>query len=172
MCGIRSTPEASAPRVFTSGLRPSAYRVADGRRIRIGTPIREDDDVSNECGEAVLESLAGSTAMPFIDTSTLEVIERLPGWYGRYFHSPSMTFAHYDFKSGSSIHEHFHPQEEVYEVIEGELELTIDGVKQVARPGLVGIVPSNVRHSVKALTDGRAIIVDYPLRTDAGERHS
>src|SRR5438270_7994666 len=124
------------------------------------------------CREAVLESLAGSTAMPFIDTSALEVIERLPGWSGRYFHSPSMTFAHYDFKGGSSIHEHFHPQEEVYEVIEGELELNIDGVRQVARPGLVGIVPGNVRHSVKALTDGRAIIVDYPLRTDIGERRS
>ena len=110
--------------------------------------------------------------MPFIDTSVLKVTERLPGWYGRYFHSPSMTFAHYDFKSGSSIHEHFHPQEEVYEVIEGELELTIDGVKQVARPGLVGIVLSNVRHSVKALTDGRAIIVDYPLRREIDARHS
>jgi hypothetical protein len=73
--------------------------------------------------------------MPFIDTSVLKVIERLPGWYGRYFHSPSMTFAHYDFKRGSFIHQHFHPQEEVYEVIEGELELAIDGVKQVARPG-------------------------------------
>jgi hypothetical protein len=43
--------------------------------------------------------------VPFIDTSALEVIERLPGWYGRYFNSPSMTFAHYDFKRGSSIHE-------------------------------------------------------------------
>jgi quercetin dioxygenase-like cupin family protein len=172
MSGTHSTPEECAPPACTSGLKPSAYLVAAGRRIRIGTPIRENDDLSNECGEAVLESLAGSTAMPFIDTSALEVVERLPGWYGRYFHSPSMTFAHYDFKRGSSIHEHFHPQEEVYEVIEGELELTIDGVRQVARPGLVGIVPSNVRHSVKALTDGRAIIVDYPLRTDMGERRS
>ena len=84
--------------------------------------------------------------VPFIDISALEVIERLPGWYGRYFHSPSMTFAHYDFKRGSSIHEHFHPQEEVYEVIEGELELTIDGAKQVARPGMVGIVPVSYTH--------------------------
>ena len=83
-----------------------------------------------------------------------------------------MTFAHYDFKRGASIHEHFHPQEEVYEVIEGELELTIAGVRQIARPGLVGIVPGNVRHSVKALTDGRAIIVDYPLRRDVGETRS
>jgi len=76
--------------------------------------------------------------MPFIDTSVLKVIERLPGWHGRYFHSPSLTFAHYDFKRGSFIHEHFHPQEEVYEVIEGDLELTIDGVKQGARPGYSG----------------------------------
>src|ERR1700733_7876326 len=102
--------------------------------------------------------------MPFIDTRTLDVIERLPGWYGRYFHSPSMTFAHYDFIRGSSIHEHFHPQEEVYEVTEGELEVTIDGVAQIARAGVVSSVPGNVPHSVKGLTDGRAIISDYPLR--------
>jgi quercetin dioxygenase-like cupin family protein len=102
--------------------------------------------------------------MPFVDTSGLPVTERLPGWHGRYFHSPSMTFAHYDFVSGSSIHEHFHPEEEVYEVIEGELQLTIDGISRVVRPGVVGIVPSNVPHSVKALTDGRAIIIDHPVR--------
>ncbi len=106
--------------------------------------------------------------MPFVDTSSLRVIERLPGWHGRYFHSPSMTFAHYDFVRGSSIHEHFHPQEEVYEVVEGELEITIDGVTEVARPGMVAIVPSDVPHSVKALTDDRAIIVDYPVRGEFG----
>jgi quercetin dioxygenase-like cupin family protein len=104
--------------------------------------------------------------MPFVDTESLKVVERLPGWYGRYFHSPSMTFAHYDFLRGSSIHEHSHPQEEVYEVIEGELEVTIDGAVQVARLGVVAIVPANARHSVKALSDGRVIVVDYPLRRD------
>ena len=104
--------------------------------------------------------------MPLVDTASLRVVERLPGWHGRYFHSANMTFAHYDFKRGSAIHEHFHPQEEVYEVIEGELEITIDGVVEVARPGVVAIVPSGVRHSVSALTDGRAIIVDYPSRRE------
>jgi quercetin dioxygenase-like cupin family protein len=110
--------------------------------------------------------------LPFVDTNSLDVIERLPGWYGRYFHSPRMTFAHYDFRRGSSIHEHYHPQEEVWQVIEGELEMTIDDEVQVARAGWVGIVPSNVRHSIKALTDGRAIIVDYPLRRDFERAHS
>ena len=106
--------------------------------------------------------------MPLVDVSTLTVIERLPGWRGRYFHSNNMTVAHYDFTRGASIHEHYHFQEEIYEVIEGELELTVDGEVYVARPGVVGIVPSNVRHSVKALTDGRAIIVDYPARPEFG----
>ena len=104
--------------------------------------------------------------MPFVDTRSLSVIERLPGWHGRYFRSPSMTFAHYDFKRGASIHEHFHPQKEVYEVIEGELEVTIDGVAEIARSGVVAIVPANALHSVRALTDGRAIIVDYPVRRE------
>jgi quercetin dioxygenase-like cupin family protein len=102
--------------------------------------------------------------MPFINTAALDVIERLPGWRGRYFHTSSMTFAHYDFTRGASIHEHFHPEEEVYEVIEGKLELTIDGQAQITSPGVVAIVPAGVRHSVKALTDGRAIIVDSPRR--------
>jgi quercetin dioxygenase-like cupin family protein len=104
--------------------------------------------------------------MPIVDVSKLPVTERLPGWHGRYFHSSNMTFAHYDFARGSSIHEHCHPQEEVYEVIEGELELTIDGIAQIVRPGLVAVLPPGVRHSVQALTDGRAIIIDHPMRPE------
>ena len=104
--------------------------------------------------------------MPMVDVSKLRVVERLPGWHGRYFHSENMTIAHYDFVRGASVHEHFHPQEEVYEVAEGELELTIDGETQITRPGVAAVVPANARHSVKALTDGRAIIVDYPRRPE------
>jgi quercetin dioxygenase-like cupin family protein len=104
--------------------------------------------------------------MPFVDTSVLKVTERLPGWSGQYFHTANMTVAHYRFKRGASIHEHFHSQEEVYEVIEGELELTIEGETNIARPGFVAIVPSNAKHSVKALTDGHAIIVDSPVRRE------
>jgi quercetin dioxygenase-like cupin family protein len=106
--------------------------------------------------------------MPFVDTSGLNVIERLPGWKGSFFNSANMTFAHYDFARGSSIHEHFHPQEEVYEVIEGELEVTIDGTSQIARPGIVAIVPANANHSVRALTNGSVIVVDHPARPEFG----
>jgi quercetin dioxygenase-like cupin family protein len=106
--------------------------------------------------------------MSFVDTRQLKVIERLPGWRARLFHSATMTFAHYEFDAGSSIHEHHHPEEEVWNVIEGELEVTIDGEARVAGPGCVAIVPANTPHSVRALTDGRAIIVDHPVRADFG----
>ena len=104
--------------------------------------------------------------MPFIDTNQLNTIERLPGWKGKYFDSESMTFGHYVFEAGSSIHEHSHANEEVWNVIEGQLEVTIDGNVQVAGPGFVAIVPPNTLHSVRAISDGRAIVVDHPLRRD------
>jgi quercetin dioxygenase-like cupin family protein len=102
--------------------------------------------------------------MPFVVIGDLEVVERLPGWRGRTFHSEHMTAAHYEFTRGASIHEHFHPQEEIYEVIEGDLEVTIGGEARIARPGVAAIVPSGAHHSVRALSDGRAIIVDAPRR--------
>ena len=47
--------------------------------------------------------------MPFLDTGGLKVVERLPGWKGRFFHTATMTFADYEFTASSTIHEHFHP---------------------------------------------------------------
>jgi quercetin dioxygenase-like cupin family protein len=56
------------------------------------------------------------------------------------------------------------PRKEVYEVIEGELELTIGGVTRRLCPGHAGIVPPNALHFVKALSNGKVIVIDYPLR--------
>jgi quercetin dioxygenase-like cupin family protein len=105
--------------------------------------------------------------MPFIDTKSLAVWERLPGWRGRFYRSESMTFAYWEFDAGASVHEHQHPNEEVWNVIGGEIEVTIDGETQRAGPGAVAIVPFNSRHAVQALTDGRALVVDHPVRSDA-----
>lgn len=102
--------------------------------------------------------------MSFIDTSKLPVVERKPGWRGRYFNSPSLTFAHYEFDAGASIHEHAHPQEEVWEILAGELEITIGGITKRAGPGFVGIVPPDTLHFIKAISDGKAIVIDYPIR--------
>lgn len=106
--------------------------------------------------------------MPFIDTNELEVREPRPGWKGRFVHSASMTFGYWDVAAGSSVHEHAHPNEEVWHVIDGELELTVAGETRLLGPGSVAVIPAETPHEVKALTDGRAIVVDHPVRLEIG----
>lgn len=104
--------------------------------------------------------------MAVIDVQSIPVLEKRPGWRGRLFHSANMTFGHWDFDAGATIHEHVHPQEEVWEILEGEVELTVDGKTFLARPDTAAIVPANTPHAARALRDGKAIVVDYPLRID------
>lgn len=62
----------------------------------------------------------------------------LPGWSGRFFHTGAMTFAHYELSADATpLHEHRHEQEEVWNVVSGEVELTIAGESTVLGPGAV-----------------------------------
>ncbi|HEY5071951.1 MAG TPA: cupin domain-containing protein [Caulobacteraceae bacterium] len=105
--------------------------------------------------------------MPFIDIRALPTFEKgVGGWRGRQFRSPSMTFVHWEFDAGASVHEHAHAQEEVWEVTSGAVEVTIDGVTALARPGVAAVVPPNAPHSLRVIEAGTAIVVDHPLRED------
>lgn len=106
--------------------------------------------------------------MPFIDPSELPVKQPRPGWNGRFFHSDNMTFAYYEIDPGSDVHVHHHPQEEVWHIIEGELELVIGDAERVVRAGQAAVVPAGVEHSARTSGPCRAIIVDYPLRDSVG----
>ena len=102
--------------------------------------------------------------MAFIDTAELEVLNKRPGWRGRLFHSQHNTFIWWDFDQGAGIHCHQHEQEEVWHVIEGELDVTVAETTRRCGPGSVAIVPPNTPHAVAVVKAGRAIVVDYPLR--------
>jgi quercetin dioxygenase-like cupin family protein len=104
--------------------------------------------------------------MPFVYTAGLKVTEHIPGWKRRFFHTSGLTIAHYDFVAGAAMAPHHHPAEEVYEVLEGEIEVTIDGISQVAAPGIAAVIPPNAPHSVHALTAGRMIVISHPSRPD------
>jgi quercetin dioxygenase-like cupin family protein len=106
--------------------------------------------------------------MELIDTAHLPMLEKLPGWHGKLFHAQSMTFAHWRFDAGAAIHAHFHEQEEVWHVLEGELEALVDGERYVAGPGMVLILAPNQQHAITALSAGMAIVADHPSRRDFG----
>jgi quercetin dioxygenase-like cupin family protein len=103
--------------------------------------------------------------MAFIDTGKLAVIDKRPGWHGRLFHSANNTFIWWTFDEGADIHRHHHEQEEVWHVVEGELDVTVDGETRRCGAGTAAIIPPDTPHSVQVVKAGRALVVDYPMRT-------
>src|SRR5262249_53987473 len=104
--------------------------------------------------------------MPIIRPDAMPTSERRPGWHGRHWESEHMSFVHYTIDAGAWIHEHHHPHEEMWLVIEGRLEITVAGETQEAGPGCVAVVPGDVLHSVRALTSGSAVVANHPVRND------
>jgi len=104
--------------------------------------------------------------VPFIGAGDMLSGAPLAGWSGRFFHSENMTFGHWDIADGADdLHEHDHPQEEVWNIVEGEVLLVIDGSEAVLGPGDAAVIPPNTRHSAKPVGVCRAIIVDHPTRS-------
>jgi quercetin dioxygenase-like cupin family protein len=46
-----------------------------------------------------------------------------------------MTIAYYDLEAGASLHAHAHPNEGVWNLIEGDVELTLGDVSRVLSAG-------------------------------------
>jgi len=92
--------------------------------------------------------------------------EIVPGFHGKFIHSESMTVAYWDITAGSPLPEHTHPHEQVVNVIEGTLELTVEGETHVLRSGSVVVLPPHVPHSGKAVTNCKVIDVFHPVRED------
>ena len=106
--------------------------------------------------------------MYFIKTVDIEDLEPLPGWKGKFLHSENMSFMHYSVSEDAAvIEDHKHPNEEVWNIIEGSFEVTIDGETRIVGPGDVAIVPTNSSHALRALSEGKAIVVNYPHRLKA-----
>ena len=92
--------------------------------------------------------------------------EILPGFHGKFLHSDSMTLAYWDIDEGSELPPHNHIHEQVLNMISGEFQFTMNGEVQVLKAGDVVVIPSDVPHSGKALTDCRIIDVFSPRRPE------
>jgi quercetin dioxygenase-like cupin family protein len=98
--------------------------------------------------------------------TTLPEREVFPGFHGRFVHSDGMTFAWWRIDEGAAVPEHAHPHEQVVNVLEGELSLTVDGAEHVLHAGDVVAIPGGVRHSARALGPSRVLDVFSPARED------
>lgn len=103
---------------------------------------------------------------PFISLSGVEEKEIIKGFFGKMIHTDNMTVAHFRVLAGSELPEHHHVHEQVTNVLSGELEMTVGGKTHVCKAGEVIVIPSNVPHSARALTDCRLVDVFQPARED------
>lgn len=102
----------------------------------------------------------------FIKLDQLATKEIIPGFFGKFIHTANVTIGHFTVKAGSVLPEHAHPHEQTTNLLEGELEMTVGGQTNVCKAGDVIVIPPNVKHAGKALTDCRLIDVFQPVRED------
>ena len=98
--------------------------------------------------------------------SALPEREVFPGFHGRFVHSGAMTFAWWRIEDGAAVPEHAHPHEQVVNVLEGELSLTVDGAERVLHAGDVLVIPGGTSHSARATGPSRVLDVFNPVRED------
>ena len=92
--------------------------------------------------------------------------EIAPGFRARFVHTGNMTLSYWQIESGAALPAHDHPHEQVVNMIEGQFELTVDGESRILEPGQVVVIPPEIPHSGRAVTDCLILDVFYPVRED------
>jgi len=104
--------------------------------------------------------------MGLVQLNELPELEIARGIKLRAVTSETMTIAHVRLDEGAELPEHAHPNEQVVNVIEGELELVMDGRAHRLTLGKVLVIPSNRPHSGRAISKCYVVDVFHPARQD------
>ncbi len=90
----------------------------------------------------------------------------LLGFHGRFIHTEKTTLSFWEIEEGAILPEHSHPHEQSSIVLEGRMELTIDGQTRVYEPGLVAVIAPHIVHSGRALSACKILDVFCPVREE------
>lgn len=104
--------------------------------------------------------------MPQVTLDTLIELTLADGIVARIVTADTMTVAHVNLAAGARLPEHKHVHEQVVNVIDGELELVVEGQPYRLTRGKVFVLPSNTPHAANAVTDCYVIDVFHPVRED------
>jgi quercetin dioxygenase-like cupin family protein len=92
--------------------------------------------------------------------------ELVPGITGYYAHGTNLSFGYVELQEGSNVPEHSHIHEQITFIIEGQLDMVIDGKPCSLTPGMYYVIPSNMKHSATAKTFCKVIDAFSPVRED------
>src|SRR4051812_22188265 len=104
--------------------------------------------------------------MPIVKLDQLPVREIFPGLRARLIHSERATHSWVEVDPGAMFPEHAHPHEQIVTVLSGELQLVVEGVAHRLTPGVVFVIPPDVRHSGGSASGCRVLDAFAPVRED------
>jgi len=104
--------------------------------------------------------------MALLELDNLKELTLADGIRAKVVTGESMTVTHVILDQDAVLPEHAHPQEQIVNVMEGELELTVQGQPHLLTRGKVYTLAPNVPHSAVARTDVYVIDVFCPIRED------
>lgn len=102
----------------------------------------------------------------FRNFSDINAKEIAPGFFSKLIHTANNTINFIEVKADCTLALHNHIHEQCSFVIEGQFELTVNGVSQILDSGMFAVIPSNAPHSGRAVTDSRLIDIFSPVRED------
>ena len=104
--------------------------------------------------------------MPFVELEKLERKQVIEGYQARTIHTGSITLVYWTVTAGAAMPVHAHKHEQVAHVLKGDFELTVGSETRVLKPGFVAVIPPDVQHGGKAISDCELLDVFYPERED------
>jgi quercetin dioxygenase-like cupin family protein len=96
----------------------------------------------------------------------IPIKDLIAGISGRYVHGEKASFGIVDIEEGSVLPLHHHPHEQITYILEGVLEMEIDGKNILLTPGSYYVIPSNTPHSALAHSACKVIDIFSPVREE------
>jgi unsaturated pyranuronate lyase len=127
------------------------------------------DSIATSSQRSVAAGVKGtvrSCPMPFTRLDDLERRTLFPGFDARLVHTAHATLSFVEAEAGAAFPEHSHPHEQTVVVLDGELELVVQGTATHLTPGTAFVIPPDVPHSGRAVVATRVLDVFAPARED------
>jgi len=96
--------------------------------------------------------------------SEISPLHLMEGIAGKYVHGQQMTFGLVEITEGTIMPQHQHKHEQITYVLEGQLNMVIDGTLCVLTAGNYYVITSNTMHGAHAITACKLIDVFCPVR--------
>lgn len=107
--------------------------------------------------------------MSFINYNTKNRVTIFPGVHSAMEHSEQISYGCVSLEAGVTVPVHSHPHEQWTYILEGQMEFTLNGEKQMLLPGMGAFIGSNELHGAVAVTACKVIDVFTPVREDYRE---